>query len=131
VGGNYPGTKLHVPDPQGALSKEAPSSLISAANTEIAALLQRSAASTKAVKGKYLKISAENKADIGGRVAEHGLLVMVRYYTMKLPVTTGTMCIHPAGRKLINSGHGIFEQCIRKIISTNFSKTAIRENLDQ
>ena len=38
------------------------------------------------------------------------------------------MCIHPAGRKLINSGRGVFEQCIHEIISTNFSKTAIREN---
>ena len=42
VDGNYPGTKL--PDPQGALSKEVPSSSISAANTEIAAVLQPSAA---------------------------------------------------------------------------------------
>jgi len=41
----YPGTKL--PDPQGVVSKEVPSSLISAANTEIAAVLQPSAASVK------------------------------------------------------------------------------------
>jgi len=38
VDGNCPGTKL--PDPQGALSKEVPSSSISAANTEIATVLQ-------------------------------------------------------------------------------------------
>jgi len=49
VDGNYPGTKL--PDPQGALSKEVPSSLISAANTEIAAVLQPLAAGTKAFRG--------------------------------------------------------------------------------
>ena len=57
---NYPGTKL--PDPQGALSKEVPSSLISAANMEIAAVLQPSASSTKVVRGTYLKISAEKKS---------------------------------------------------------------------
>jgi len=57
VVGNYPGTKL--PDPQGALTKEVPSSLISAANTEIATVLQPSAAGAKAVKGTYLKISVE------------------------------------------------------------------------
>ena len=48
VDGNYPGTNL--PDPQGALSKEVPSSSISAANTEIAAVLQSSAGGVKAVR---------------------------------------------------------------------------------
>ena len=126
VDGNYPGTKL--PDPQGALMKEVPSSLISAANTEIAAVLQASAAGTKAVRGTYLKISAEKKAKIGQRAADHGVLLTVQYYATKLSVklTTGTMCIHPAGW----SGCGIFEQHIREIISTKFSKTAIRENID-
>ena len=72
VDGNYPGTKL--PDPQGALSKEAPSSSISAASTEIAAVLQPSAAGAKAVRGTYLKISAEKKAEIGQRAAENRVL---------------------------------------------------------
>ena len=67
VDGNYPGTKL--PDPQGALSKEVPSSLISAANTEIATVLQPSAAGVKVVRGTYLKINAENKAEIGQHAA--------------------------------------------------------------
>ena len=84
VDGNYPGTKL--PDPQGALTKEVPSSLISAANTEIATVLQPSAAGAKAVKGTYLKISAEKKAEIGQRAAEHRVLATVWYYTTKLPV---------------------------------------------
>jgi len=44
------------------LSKEVPSFSISAANTEIAAVT--SAAGTKAVRGTYLKISAEKKAEI-------------------------------------------------------------------
>ena len=55
---------------------------------------QPSAASAKVVRGTYLKISAEKKAKIGQRAAEHGVLAMVQYYAVKLPVTTG---IHPTG----------------------------------
>ena len=80
VGGNYPGTKL--PDPQGVLLKE----VISAANMEIAAVPQPSVASAKAIRGKYLKISAEKKTSIGQRAAEHGALVTVQYYATKLRV---------------------------------------------
>ena len=120
VDGNYPGTKL--PDPQGALTKEVPSSSISAANTEIATVLQPSAAGAKAVKGTYLKISAEKKAEIGQRAAEHRVLATVWYYTTKLPATAGTQCtcihVHPDSRKLINGGRGIFGQCIGKFIHT-------------
>ena len=78
VDGNYPGTKLPL------IHKERSS--ISAVNTEIAAVLQPSAASAKAIRGTYLKISAEKKAGIGERTAEHGVLAMVRYYVTKLPV---------------------------------------------
>ena len=74
----------------------------------------------------YLKISAEKKAEIGRRAAEHRVLPMVQYYATKLPVTTGTMCIRPAGQR----GRGLFDQCIREIILMKFSKTAICENLD-
>ena len=92
VDGNYPGTNL--PDPQGALSKEVPLCSISAANMEIAAVLQPSAAGAKAVRGMYLKISAEKKAEIGQRAAEHGVLAMVRYYAMKLPVPLKESSVH-------------------------------------
>ena len=78
VDGNYPRTKL--PDPQEVLSKEVSSSSISAANTEIAAVLQPSAAGTKVVRGTYLKISAEKKPEIGQHAVEHRVLEMVRYY---------------------------------------------------
>ena len=84
VDGNYRGTKL--PDPQRALSKEVPSSSISTANAEIAAVLQASAAGAKVVRGTYLKLSAEKKAEIGQRAAEHGVLATVRFYATKLPV---------------------------------------------
>ena len=45
---------------------------------------------------------------------------------MKLPVTTGTTHIRSAGQKLINWGHGVFEQHIRAIISMKFSKKATK-----
>ena len=82
VDGNYPGTKL--PDPQGVHSKQVPSSSISTANMEIAAVLQLSADGTKAIRGTYLKISAEKKVKIGQRAAEHGVLAMIQYYATKL-----------------------------------------------
>ena len=122
VGGNYPGTKLHVPDPQGALSKEVPSSLISAANTEMAAVLQPPAAGTKAVKRKYVKISSENKAEIWERAADHGVLAMVQYYTVKLLVTTGT-CVYtrPAGNSLI-VGVAYLSSAFTKLFQRIFQK---------
>ena len=53
---------------------------------EIAAVPQPPAAGAKAVRGKYLKISAEKKTIIGQRAAEHEVLVTVQYYTTKLCV---------------------------------------------
>ena len=92
---------------------------------EIAAVLQPSAAGAKVVRGTYHKISAEKKAEIVQHAVEHGVLATVRYYAMKLPVTTGTTHIRSAGQKLINWGHGVLEQHIRAIISMKFSKKAI------
>ena len=79
---------------------------------EIAAVLQPSAAGAKTVRGTYLKISAEKKAEIGQRAAEHGVLATVRYYAAKLPVTT-SMC--PTSRKLINSGRGYLSSAFTKL----------------
>ena len=92
---------------------------------EIAAVLQPSAAGAKVVRGTDLKISAEKKAEIGQHAVVHGVLATVRYYAMKLPVTTGTTRIRSAGQKFINWGHGVFEQHIRAIILMKFSKKAI------
>ena len=41
--------------------------------------------SAGAVRGAYLKMSAEKKAEIGKRAAEHGVLATVHYYASKLP----------------------------------------------
>ena len=62
--------KTKLPNSQGAHSKEVPSTSISAPNMEIAAVLQPSAAGVKVVMGTYLKISAEEQAEIGQCVAE-------------------------------------------------------------
>ena len=84
VDGNFSGTSL--PDPQGELAKEVPLSAISAANTEVAVILQPSAAGTKAARGTNLKSSPKKKAEIGKHAAEHGVLATIRYCATKLPV---------------------------------------------
>ena len=116
VDGNYPGTKL--PDPQGALSKEVPSSSISAANTEIAAVFQPSAAGAKAVRGTYLKISAEKKAEIRQRAAEHGVLATVRYYATKLPV--------PLKESLVRTWKNAYTAQLRRLRRDGTGKTIQR-----
>ena len=92
VDGNY--LENNLPDPQGAPSKEAPSSSIYAANTAIAAVLQPSAAGTKADRKTYLKISAEKKAEFGQHAAEHRVLATVRNYAMKVPVLFKESSMH-------------------------------------
>jgi len=101
--------------------KEVHSSSISAANTEIATVLQPSAAAVKVVRGTYLKISAEKKAEIGQRAAE----------ATKLPVRY--TCMRPADRKLIkkvgvaylsNAPHS------RNYSNKIFKNSYLRENLD-
>ena len=75
VDGDYPG-------PSYLIHKECfgKKSLIDIrSNMEIAAVLQPSAAGAKAVRRMYLKISAEKKAEIGQRAAEHGMLATVPY----------------------------------------------------
>ena len=70
------------------VSRDQATSSTRSVNTEIAAVLHPSTASAKAVRGTYLKISTEKKAEaeIRQRAAEHGVLATVWYYAMKLPV---------------------------------------------
>ena len=79
VDAEYPGSKL--PDPQGALSKEVPPSVICAANAEVSRLQLQGTTG----RGTYLKINEQMKAEIGRKAAEHGVLATVRYYATKLP----------------------------------------------
>ena len=123
VDGQYPGSKL--PDPQGALAQEVPSRTISAPNTEVA-LLQQAGGAKVSTRRTYLKMSSEKKAEIA---AEHGVLATVRYYASRLPEPLKERSVHTV-TPINNVGVACLGQWIREIISTKFSKTAIRENFD-
>ena len=74
-------TKL--PDPRGTLSKDVPSTAIAAANGEVKVELQRGK-----TRGPYTKFTPEQKAEIGKRAAEHGVVATVRYYEKRFPGNT-------------------------------------------
>ena len=73
VDGNSPGTKL--PDPQGALSKEVPSPRLRypQQTRKLQLYFSHQLPAVKAVRGTYLKISAEKEAEIRQRATEHHL----------------------------------------------------------
>ena len=68
-------TKL--PDPQSPLSKEVPSTAIAAANNEVKHVVELQRGKTR---GPYTKFTPEQKAEIGKRAAERGVVATVRYY---------------------------------------------------
>ena len=72
-----------LPDPSGPLSKVVPSSSIKAANSKVSAALKLD--QEKKTRGPYGRVSAEKKAEIGRRTAEHGVAFTVRYYAVKFP----------------------------------------------
>ena len=77
-----------LPDPLGplSLSMAVPSSSIASANAEVRGVLEIEERTTIfAGKEAYTKVSAEIKAQIGKRAAEHGVAATVRHYTKKFP----------------------------------------------
>ena len=60
-----------LPDPSGPLSKVVPSSSIEAANSKVFAVLKLD--QEKKTRGPYGRVSVEKKAEIGRKVAEHGV----------------------------------------------------------
>ena len=70
----------NLPDPSGPLSKVVWSSSIEAANTKVSALLSHQELEKKTSKGPYARFSAEKKAEVGRRAAEHGVASTVRFY---------------------------------------------------
>ena len=79
-----------LPDPSGPLSKIMPSSSIEAANSKVSPLLintkeNDTCSGNLKKRGSYQKLTAEKRAEIGRRAAEHGVVSTVRYYTSKLP----------------------------------------------
>ena len=74
-----------LPDPRGPLSRQVPSSAISAANSKVTAVLQQPPTTRQPKRGSYAKFTPEQKADVGKRAAEHGIASTVRYYSKRLP----------------------------------------------
>ena len=70
-----------LPDPQGPLSIEVPSTSIVSANEEV----RRVVSKEPAKRGPYAKFTAEQRAEIGKRAAEYGIVAAIRYYSKKYP----------------------------------------------
>ena len=62
-----------LPDPRGPLSREIPSSAITAANSEVKAILGNE---SKKERGHYHKLSPEIKADLGKYASVNGVVAM-------------------------------------------------------
>ena len=76
--------KDNLPDPRGPLVRTVPSSSIAAANSEVRAVLESLPSGGKK-RGPYANYTAEQKALIEKRAAEHGVVAAIRYYTKDFP----------------------------------------------
>ena len=76
-----------LPDPQGALAKDIPSSTISSANTEVQRVLQgkKQQPAQKSRKESYAKFMTEQKAEIAKQAAENGIAATIRHFVKKYP----------------------------------------------
>ena len=71
-----------LPDPRGPLSREIPSSAITAANSEVKAILGNE---SKKERGHYHKLSPEIKADLGKYASVNGDAATLRRYSKTYP----------------------------------------------
>ena len=71
-------SKDKLPDPRGPLSRKLPPASIASANKEVRRVIL-DPEPVKGVKGLYTKLTAEQKAVIGKRAAEHGVTATIRY----------------------------------------------------
>ena len=75
-----------LPNPDGALASQLPSSTISAANKEVKAVMEQSTSTSNGSKrGKYGHYTPKDKAEIAKRASEHGITATIRYYNRKHP----------------------------------------------
>ena len=74
--------KKDLPDPHGPLAKSVPSSSIAAANSEVRSVLAKT---TSNKRGNCEKYTPEQKAIIGKRAAEHGVVAAVQHYIKDFP----------------------------------------------
>jgi hypothetical protein len=73
-----------LPDPNGPPSLSVPSSSISAANSKVGPLLDEPATASKK-RGHYAKFTSEEKAMIGKRAAELGVVAAVCHFIKTFP----------------------------------------------
>ena len=76
-------TGAMLPDPQGPLAKQVPSTSIRSANKEVKDVVAQGMEPTK--RGAYTKFTPAQKAEIGKQAAEHGVAATVRYFGNKYP----------------------------------------------
>ena len=70
-----------LPDPRGLLSIKIPSTSIASANVEVKRVVSQEPVS----RGPYTKFTAEQRAVIGKRAAEHGVAATIRFYAKEFP----------------------------------------------
>ena len=73
-------TKL--PDPHGPLAQSVPSTSIEAVNSEVRSVIE---SHNNKKRGQYGKYTQQQKAMIGQRAAEHGVVAAVQYYIKDFP----------------------------------------------
>ena len=71
-----------MPDPHGPLAQSVPSTVIAAANSEVRSTIE---AKNSKKRGQYGKYTPEQKAMVGKRAAEHGVVAAVRSYIRDFP----------------------------------------------
>ena len=74
--------KDNLPDSHGSLAQSVPSTSIAAANSEVRSVI---VSHNSKKRGHYEKYTPEQKAMIGKRAAEHGVVAAVRYYIKDFP----------------------------------------------
>ena len=71
-----------LPDPNGPLSENMPSSAVSSANAKVTDVFEKQ---TSSIRGPYLTLTPTQKYQIGKRTAEYGTTAAIRYYQKKFP----------------------------------------------
>ena len=72
-----------LPDPDGPLSKDIPSSSIGIANTHVLQVQQK--ASSDRLRGPYISLTPAQKLSIGKKAAENGVTVTLSSYSKTFP----------------------------------------------
>ena len=81
------GDKLNtgiLPDPEGPLSRDIPSSSIGITDTRMCQV-QQEASSERTSRGPYISLTPERKFSVGKRAAENGVTATLHYYSKSFP----------------------------------------------